>query len=286
MRIHKNSQIYLKAFVNSLEKDPVSFESWNCLHFEFSGDDSSYDFCSDLIYEIKNKNSGVDCDIIHCEDNDILFISKELNKDDLYDIEEHVTYSCISNDIKTKSLCYDLFMDWRIVKDILLLKIDDLSVMVFKSDNEKQNIFGEISSLQEIFDDARKLRKVRNPIHIMIVDDDPITRRVVSNSFKENYALVTAENAREAIANYLTYAPDIVFLDIGLPDVNGFEVLYQIMKSDPDAYVVMFSANSHMDNITSSLLSGASGFVSKPFSKEKMRHYIEESADYYKKTLS
>lgn len=121
------------------------------------------------------------------------------------------------------------------------------------------------------------------PLHVMLVEDDPLTRRLVTGAFKENYALITAESAEEAVANYLLHAPDIVFLDIGLPDASGLQVLQSIMDSDPEAYVVMFSGNSYLDNVTTALGIGASGFVGKPFKKEKMRHYIEDSALHHNK---
>jgi DNA-binding NtrC family response regulator len=117
----------------------------------------------------------------------------------------------------------------------------------------------------------------------MVVEDDPLTRRLVANAFKQDYALITAATAQEAVMNYLIHAPDIVFLDIGLPDANGFNVLHQIMTSDPDAYVVMFSGNSYLDNVTNALSNGAAGFISKPFKKDKMFQYIQESSRHHHK---
>ena len=52
----------------------------------------------------------------------------------------------------------------------------------------------------------------------------------------------------------------------------------QILDCDPKAYVVMFHVDSYIDNITHALNAEASGFVPKPFGKEKMRHYIEDCA--------
>jgi DNA-binding NtrC family response regulator len=143
--------------------------------------------------------------------------------------------------------------------------------------------FGEISSMQDLFADVKKRRRGRQPQYVLVVEDDPLTRRIVSYSFKENYALVTAQSAHDAVANYLLYAPDIVFLDIGLPDVDGFAVLKQILHCDPDAYVVMFSSHSSSDTVAKALYEGAMGFVGKPFKSQDMRQYIESSSDHHHK---
>lgn len=144
--------------------------------------------------------------------------------------------------------------------------------------------FGEINALQDVFVEAKKLRRARHPAHVLVVEDDPLTRRIVTGSFKENYAMISACDAGNAVAEYLMHAPDIVFLDIGLPDVDGFSVLDQIMTLDPDAFVVMFSGRGDKQTINKALNAGAKGFVSKPFKKETLRSYIQGSSVHYRKS--
>ncbi len=144
--------------------------------------------------------------------------------------------------------------------------------------------FGEINSLREIFEEAKDLRRVRFPAHVLVVEDDPITRRVVVGALGEAHAIITAETARNAIAGYLLHAPDIVFLDIGLPDVDGISVLAQIMRIDPDAFVVMFSSHDDEKTINESLSIGAKGFITKPFKKEMLSNYIHGSEIYHHKS--
>lgn len=146
--------------------------------------------------------------------------------------------------------------------------------------------FGEIGALQDLFLETKQRRRSRHPQYVMIVEDDPVTRRVVSQAFKENYAIISAQNAHEAVSNYLLHAPDVVFLDIGLPDANGFAVLKQIISCDPEAYVVMFSGNDYPDNIAQAFCEGAMGFVAKPFKKESLSHYIRGSVVHHRKSCS
>ncbi len=143
--------------------------------------------------------------------------------------------------------------------------------------------FGEVGSLQEVFAEVKKRRRVRHPAHVLVVEDDPLTRRVVVGALGEAHAMITEENARGAVASYLLHAPDVVFLDIGLPDVDGFSVLDQLMTIDPDAFVVMFSSHDDAQSIHKALTAGAKGFVSKPFKKETLRSYIQGSGVHHHK---
>ena len=97
---------------------------------------------------------------------------------------------------------------------------------------------------------------------------------MVRKALKDECELVTAPEGNKVFSLYASYQPDIVFLDINLPDLNGYDVLDWIMNNDPGACVVMFSSNNDMDNIVSCMGYGAKGFVSKPFSKDKLLHYI------------
>lgn len=151
---------------------------------------------------------------------------------------------------------------------------------------ETASAFGEINALRDIFTEAKKRRRGRSPAHVLLVEDDPLTRHIVSHSLKENYAMISACDAHEAVADYLLHAPDVVFLDIGLPDVNGFSVLDQLMTVDPDAFIVMFSSSSYPENVEKALNAGAKGFIAKPFKKEALQNYIQGSALHHHKSLA
>lgn len=146
-----------------------------------------------------------------------------------------------------------------------------------------KNFFGEVASLQAVFAENKNRRQGRQPTHVLVVEDDPLTACVVAGAFSEAHAMFTAGTAREAITSYLLHAPDIVFLDIGLPDANGFTVLEQIRKIDPEAFIVMFSATHSPETVTRAEKAGAAGFVGKPFRKEHLHRYIQGSAIHHRK---
>lgn len=288
MRIHNaNTEYYVQALAYAVSKDPASMENWRCLHIQ-SAESTPFPWYEAALAQVKDAHKNLDCDVVHCSDNDMLLISRELRPDQLMELAHEIVGTDeeeMGESSTHEMTLYDVFRDWRTVREILFAKSGEVKAPVIRSDLPQED-FGDISSLQDVFAEARTLRRTRYPLHVMLVEDDPLTRRVVAAGFKENYALITAENAHEAVANYLMYAPDIVFLDIGLPDASGFSVLQQLMKSDPDAYVVMFSGNSYLDNVTSALSAGAAGFVAKPFKKEKLRHYIQDSALHHHKALN
>ena len=121
-------------------------------------------------------------------------------------------------------------------------------------------------------------RNAREIFRVMLVEDDVFSVALVNNLVRPHHEMVVAENAVEAIRKYEAAAPDIVFLDIGLPNIDGLEVLKEILATDPHAYVVMFSAQGYFDNVRIAVDNGAKGFISKPFSKLTLDNYISRCA--------
>lgn len=277
MRIHNyQAEPFIAALAESVNKDPSSLENWLCLHVPHHAD-TSYEQIESVLAQIKDSHKEIDCDIIHCADNDVLLISRCLRADGLYTL----AHELLATDAKPdQAHIYDLFYDWRMVRDLLLGKA---STHLTAQTPCATRQFDDEDFLHDVFLEAKSLRKGRTQLQMMVVEDDPVTRRIVSHAFKDHYALITATNAQEAVSNYLLHAPDIVFLDIGLPDASGLDVLRSIIAHDADAYVVMFSSNSYLDNVTAALVNGASGFVAKPFKKDKMHYYIMDSALHHAK---
>lgn len=110
---------------------------------------------------------------------------------------------------------------------------------------------------------------------VLLVEDDPVTRWLVRGALKGECVLHTAQNVQTAIASYQACKPDIVFLDLNLPDGNGSEVMRDILKHDPGAYIVIFSSHDSMDNIVSLLENGARGFIAKPFSRDLLMGHLK-----------
>lgn len=270
-----NTEHYIRSLAASIAKDPASLSAWRCMHIKPMQEES---FDLEALHDLKEEYKALDCDMVLCPDGDILFISRQLNIASLHNLAGAVLSSNLEK--APEVMVYDLFRDWKEVRALLLQKSP--------AETEQKlapaaGIIEQNNSLRVVFASTTQHRKTRKSHYVMIVEDDPMTRRMVSHAFKEEYAVVTADNAHDAIANYLIYAPDIVFLDIGLPDASGFDVLKDIVATDPEAYVVMFSGNSYLDNVTNALNQGAAGFVAKPFKKENLARYVEDSVMHHKR---
>lgn len=121
---------------------------------------------------------------------------------------------------------------------------------------------------------ALDLRRVRDRLCILIIEDQQFSRRLVVESLNKFAEVLSAENGFEALKLYEQNAPDIVFLDINLPGMNGHEVLRQITKMDKDAFVVMLTASDKIEDVQGALKEKARGYIVKPFTRKKLDQYI------------
>ena len=106
----------------------------------------------------------------------------------------------------------------------------------------------------------------------LIVDDVTSIREFLRQSLFQLGAneVHEASNGIKALEAYNTFLPDIVFLDIELPDMNGNDILKQMKARKHDSFIVMVSAHNSVDNVKKSISNGASGFIVKPFSPQKI----------------
>lgn len=125
------------------------------------------------------------------------------------------------------------------------------------------------------WEEIKHRRSTRTIPEIMVIEDDAFSRRLLENALEKKYKLTDLSEATYALATYARLAPDLLFLDINLPDVTGHELLEKIITLDPEAYVIMLSGNSDRENIMHAMNKGAKGFVAKPFTKDKLLQYIE-----------
>ncbi|MGB4056912.1 MAG: response regulator [Alphaproteobacteria bacterium] len=108
----------------------------------------------------------------------------------------------------------------------------------------------------------------------LVVDDDDVALQIAAKTLENDCDIFTASNAQDALVMFVRQAPDVVFLDIRLPDASGLDLLAKLLEIDPRGYVVMLSGNSNQENILNSLERGAKGFVGKPFQTGKLIQYV------------
>jgi CheY-like chemotaxis protein len=123
---------------------------------------------------------------------------------------------------------------------------------------------------------AVRRKRHTDPV-VLIVEDDRFTSNYAAGILSKEYDVVTAKTGEEAILKHIESAPDMVFLDIHLPGLNGHETLQAIKQADPNAFVVMLSVDTVKTNIVSATQKGAAGFLKKPFSKDRLLHATMQS---------
>jgi DNA-binding NarL/FixJ family response regulator len=106
------------------------------------------------------------------------------------------------------------------------------------------------------------------PARVLLVDDHPAARRTaraVLNDMGMNVAVVCgeAENGKRAIEKVRSLEPDIVLLDIGMPEMDGVQAAYEIRRIAPYAKIVFFTVNDSPEAITAAKLLGVEALVAK-----------------------
>lgn len=101
---------------------------------------------------------------------------------------------------------------------------------------------------------------------ILVVEDDATVRNLITTTLKSNdYRYITASNGETAIMAATTQQPDIVFLDLGLPDLDGVEIIKRI-RTWSQMPIIVISARSEDSDKVSALDAGADDYLTKPFS--------------------
>ena len=105
---------------------------------------------------------------------------------------------------------------------------------------------------------------------VLIVDDAAFMRISIINMLTKNghEVIGEAENGIVGIERYKELSPDIVTMDITMPEMSGLDALREIMKINPAAKVLMVSAMGQEAMVRDAILSGAKGFIVKPFKED------------------
>ena len=105
---------------------------------------------------------------------------------------------------------------------------------------------------------------------ILVVEDDAPVRNLMTTTLKTHeYKYLTAPTGKEAIILASSHNPDVVFLDLGLPDMDGVEVIRQI-RNWSNMPIIVISARSEDEDKISALDAGADDYLTKPFSVEEL----------------
>ena len=114
--------------------------------------------------------------------------------------------------------------------------------------------------------------------NILICDDAAFMRMMIKDILSKNgYNVVgEAENGAIAVDKYAELKPDLVLMDITMPEMDGIQALKSIRSSDPNAAVIMCSAMGQQAMVIESIQSGAKDFIVKPFQADRVLEAVKK----------
>ncbi len=118
------------------------------------------------------------------------------------------------------------------------------------------------------------------PEKILIVDDERFIRMALGEALRSwSYETYEAESVAEAKQRFDEVEPDVVLLDIDLPDGSGLDVLGYIKEKRPETIAVMITGNVDVPNLLKALRNGAHDFISKPAKMEELRVTLRNAVE-------
>ena len=115
--------------------------------------------------------------------------------------------------------------------------------------------------------------------NILICDDAAFMRMMIKDILTKNGYTVAgeAENGLKAVEKYNEVKPDLVLMDITMPEMDGIQALKKIKASDPGAMVIMCSAMGQQAMVIEAIQSGAKDFIVKPFDKDRVLEAVKKA---------
>jgi two-component system sensor histidine kinase ChiS len=122
-----------------------------------------------------------------------------------------------------------------------------------------------------------------NRSKVLVVEDHPMSRRILETMLTKNYNVISAESGKEAIEKAQVEPPDLVLLDIEMPGLNGFETL-AILKSgiiQPAVPVIFLTALEDSKSRETGLEAGAVDYITKPYDRQELRIKVKNHLALY-----
>ncbi len=115
---------------------------------------------------------------------------------------------------------------------------------------------------------------------ILVVEDFIDTLDIICKILKKNhFSTEKAPSLKDAFAKLTTFRPDVIILDINLPDGSGLDLLPKVKQEYPDTAVIMLTAYTDLENAIRSLQEGADDFITKPFETGYLLHSIRKALE-------
>ena len=177
----------------------------------------------------------------------------------------------VSDDIQKELFTfYDSHEDGQAFISECQYKIDNVKTVTVASRDFVETAVESLDDyILETLSTKISKRPTRKNPEILIVEDQTFSVKLLLGILEKDYKCYVAKNAAKAILQYCLHAPDIVLMDIELPESNGHKLTRLFTKLDPEAHIIMVSGTHNGKDIETALINQVKGFVSKPYKKDK-----------------
>src|SRR3990170_2165412 len=119
----------------------------------------------------------------------------------------------------------------------------------------------------------------KEKIRLLVIDDDPKVSWALTEGLSPNFEILSARDGQEGIELVSTRKPELILLDIKMPNMSGLEVLEKIKSLDSELDVIMLSGHGDTQNVVESIRKGASEFINKPFDIKEVEIHLQNALE-------
>ncbi len=252
-----NAEHALTSLLSSINAHAGHWDGWLCLHIE--SEELNYLYLSPALLSyaeavLENAFDSLEGVMFFC------------GHEDLYILAQNVSYANLEEIGRT--ICALILKDRQEASEFHVYDLADKGLSFIYSVQQRGEIY-------KLFTERTRQNQI-SPPRVLLIEDDPGTSWLVKKALKNECTFFSAHGATDGSRLYIDQKPDLVFLDIGLPDGNGLDLLGWMKKEYPGSNIVMFSADDDRETVSNATNQGAQGFIGKPFRKERLIHFLNE----------
>lgn len=242
------------------------------------------------VRDFLNSMTGAEeCTLYFCSDGDIIIRWTGGGNE----VRDHLVKSITQKfgpHIKEYMNVDEFFVDYDLLEGSTRLKAECAKKLKkqTKQSQELARYFADdrlISTLNKTVQLTKMQRAFRTQPHILIVEDQIFSQKILKTILKD-YTTHIAGGCGEALLLYMEKCPDIVFLDIELPDLSGHTFARLINKIDDDSYVVMVTGNQYQEDLKAARENKVKGYIAKPYEKEAILKAVAQYQKTKKKSVA
>jgi two-component system, chemotaxis family, chemotaxis protein CheY len=234
----------------------------------------------DIVFYVL-KDNFQDCrGKLFCLDNkDFLFLFPRSDVDTLRLLEGKIRHLFIYDPLVCSPPLGTTFSNFSPLEecyDGLMMECHRMLLHIAENDPNAPKAKREVTIDRMSFETAAETRKIRSRLQVLIVEDHPFIRKMIARTLGTEVEIIQVSNGYDAVEAYCRTAPDIVFLDIEMPELDGHDVLKSLNQLDPDAFIVMLTAHKGCEHILKAKENNAQGYVMKPITSVKLQQCIQQ----------